>query len=217
MNDLYLALIGDIVESRKIKERENVQRQLQHILDGINCRYCDYIVSKFVITVGDELQGLLLPQAPVYRIISTILEKLYPVKLRFGLGFGFLSTGIINKEMAIGMDGPAFYLAREAVNRAHRCKGYAIAFRSDVIPSSDEADINTYLGLLAVIRNLWNNKFLQIVEFLRMDLKQVEIANKMQVSQPYISELIKQAHWREVKILEEQVGRQLFKHLKYNK
>lgn len=99
-------MIGDIIKSRKLVDRNDVQLSLQDLLDNINEEYNYAIASKFLITLGDEFQGLLKPDAPVYEIISYIVEGMHPVQLRFGLGFGTLSTPL--KETAFGMDGPVF-------------------------------------------------------------------------------------------------------------
>ena len=55
----YIAIIGDIKKSKKIKEREIFQNQLNSILKKVNQLYSSSISSKFTITLGDEFQGLL--------------------------------------------------------------------------------------------------------------------------------------------------------------
>ena len=68
-----------------------------------------------MITLGDEFQGLLNNPAYAIEIVKYIQRELYPVKLRFGIGIGEISTEI-NQKAAIGADGPAFYAAREIIN-----------------------------------------------------------------------------------------------------
>lgn len=198
MQDIYLAMIGDIIGSRKLSDRNEAQLKLQEVLDLVNEKYGEYILSNFTITIGDEMQGLLKPNAPVYDILVNILEENYPVKIRFGLGLGRLTTDNINREMSIGMDGPAFYLAREAIEKAHKQKGYSIVFKSEIHDSTKEEEINVTLGLLSIIRNLWNERFLSIIKLLRVGMKQKDIADELGVSQPYISELVNKSYWKEV-------------------
>ena len=111
----YLAIIGDIVDSKKItgEQRKLVQNRLEATLDSVNQQYRDYIVSDFLITLGDEFQGLLRPNAPLYEIISRVVEGINTeryqekfVEVRFGIGLGRILTEI--KKVALGMDGPAF-------------------------------------------------------------------------------------------------------------
>lgn len=80
----------------------------------MNSIYNNDISAKFLITLGDEFQGLLEITAPILEMIKYIQREIYPIKLRFGVGIGNVST-LINHEAAIGADGPAFYAAREMI------------------------------------------------------------------------------------------------------
>lgn len=207
MGGLYVAVIGDIVKSRQLVNRNEVQLLFQSLLEKINNEYSQAIASKFLITLGDEFQGLLTPDAPVYEIISSIMESVHPVQVRFGLGFGALSTHL--SETALGMDGPVFYFARDALNTARSRKGYSIAFKSDVLNENEENAINAMLELLSVIRKLWSKKFLKIITLLREGKTQSEIAQNFDFTQPYISELVGKAYWSEVVELEKRVSQLL--------
>lgn len=50
-----------------------------------------------MITLGDEFQGLLNNPAYAIEIVKYIQRELYPVKLRFGIGIGEISTEINQK------------------------------------------------------------------------------------------------------------------------
>ena len=110
----YYAIIGDIKRSKKNENRCEIQEKLKKILDNVNSIYNNDISAKFLITLGDEFQGLLEITAPILEIIKYIQREIYPIKLRFGVGIGNVST-LINHEAAIGADGPAFYAAREMI------------------------------------------------------------------------------------------------------
>lgn len=110
----YYAIIGDIKRFKKIENRCEIQEKLKKILDNVNSIYNNDISAKFLITLGDEFQGLLEITAPILEIIKYIQREIYPIKLRFGVGIGNVST-LINHEAAIGADGPAFYAAREMI------------------------------------------------------------------------------------------------------
>ena len=110
----YYAIIGDIKRFKKIENRCEIQEKLKKILDNVNSIYNNDISAKFLITLGDEFQGLLEITAPILEIIKYIQREIYPIKLRFGVVIGNVST-LINHEAAIGADGPAFYAAREMI------------------------------------------------------------------------------------------------------
>lgn len=50
----YFAVIGDIIDSKKINNRYQVQKTLETCLNDLNNEYQAVLVSKFSITLGDE-------------------------------------------------------------------------------------------------------------------------------------------------------------------
>lgn len=200
----YVGIIGDIVGSRKLENRAEVQAKLNKLLDRVNDTYSSFIASKFLITIGDEFQGLLYPSAPIYEIISLITDSIYPVQFRFGVGYGSITTSI--EEKAIGMDGPAFYSAREAISIAGNRIGHSIAFRSSILRRVEVDAINTTFHSLSVIRKLWKDNFFKVLTLLREGKTQTEIANELKITQPYVSKLMKNAYWVEVEELEKKIG-----------
>ena len=48
----YLAIIGDLVDSKKIIDREMIQNNLVAVLVYINEKYSQFIISKFLIKLG---------------------------------------------------------------------------------------------------------------------------------------------------------------------
>ncbi len=112
----YVAIIGDIKSSKTINKRNQIQEKLNIILKHINETYSPDIAAKFIITLGDEFQGLLKNYDHILDIAKYIQREMYPVNLRFGIGFGKIYTDIFC-EAAIGSDGPAYYAAREMVKQ----------------------------------------------------------------------------------------------------
>src|SRR5665647_1997112 len=112
---MYFVIIGDIIDSKKVIDRSLLQDKLNSILKKINECFEQEIASNFIITLGDEFQGVLLSSKNLLKIIDLIDFQLYPVKVRFGIGIGTISTKI-NKEMSLGADGPAYYNARKMIN-----------------------------------------------------------------------------------------------------
>ena len=103
-----------MVKSRQSADRAKLQRRLQDVLDELNDRYEADLRSKFLITVGDEFQGLLRRGENLPRMLA-ILTAEVPNPIRFGIGAGVLSTDA--GEFAIGSDGPAWHNARAALER----------------------------------------------------------------------------------------------------
>jgi hypothetical protein len=109
-----IALIGDIVSSKKIADREKTQEKLQSILDSLNSKRDKHLISPYTITLGDEFQALFSQADDLFLDAFLILQAIYPEKIRFSYGIGTIETKI-NQEYAIGMDGPAFYNARTGI------------------------------------------------------------------------------------------------------
>jgi hypothetical protein len=80
------------------------------------------LLSPCTITLGDEYQAVYRDADTLFQDAWLVLEKVYPEKVRFSLGLGTLTTPV-NPEQAIGMDGPAFHAAREAMQPAFKRSG----------------------------------------------------------------------------------------------
>ena len=120
---MYLALIADVIDSKMVQERFDLQKQLEKTLQTMNELFGEFIASNFTLTLGDEFQGLLKADAPVFQIIDTLRSELTPTQLRFGIGLGEIVTDI-DPLQSIGADGPAYWNARAAINLVHQKNDY---------------------------------------------------------------------------------------------
>lgn len=160
---MYYAIIGDIKESKKLENRGEIQKKLKNVLTNINDIYCESIVAKFLITLGDEFQGLLKDAVNILDIVKYIQREMYPVELRFGVGIGEIYTEI-DSQAAIGADGPAFYAARNAIVEIHEQEKKIKKQSSDIQIQLYEKNyfevkqINIMLSLLKTIEDGWNEK-----------------------------------------------------------
>ena len=188
----YIAIIGDIVESRKLENREEVQTRLKNVLHQINETYQTQLASKFVVTLGDEFQGLLLSGENVLDIIQQITREMYPVRIRFGIGLGEITTAI-NEEMSIGADGPGYYNARSAVEflkesekkRQMRPAHIRIEAQGDNTATTDM--LNTICSLMAAVEDSWSDRQREVIwDMLKHQDGQKAVAERMEISQPSV-------------------------------
>lgn len=152
---MYLALIADVIDSKMVQERFNLQKQLEKTLRKMNELFGDYLASCFTLTLGDEFQALLKVDAPVFQIIDTLRSELSPTQLRFGIGLGEIATAI-DPLQSIGADGPAYWNARAAINLVHQKNDYGntqIYFSS----GNDSKDllVNALIATGEAIRSGW--------------------------------------------------------------
>ncbi|HPF88778.1 MAG TPA: SatD family protein, partial [Candidatus Limiplasma sp.] len=110
----FVVIIGDIKGSKKLINRNAVQKQLRELLGAINQTFQATVASDFRITLGDEFQGLLYCGKPVAHILDRIEREMFPVKIRFGIGVGEITTDIRSSTTEI--DGPAYNLARDMID-----------------------------------------------------------------------------------------------------
>lgn len=88
---------------------------------------------------------------------------MYPIRVRFGVGVGEISTKI-DKKAAIGADGSTFYAARDMIGFLHEQEKQLKNQSADIQisfydqASFDRIQINTMLSLVKVIEDSWTEK-----------------------------------------------------------
>ncbi|WP_161980675.1 SatD family protein [Streptococcus sp. S784/96/1] len=172
---VYIAIIGDVIDSKKLTTRSAVQDSLRLVLDDLNQVYADSLVSPFTLTLGDEFQALLHPHASVFQMIDSIRIKLYPVTIRFGIGIGEIVTAI-NPLRSIGADGPAYWNARSAIAYVHDKNDYGVTnIRVSIGDSSSENDqlVNAVLAMGEFIYAKWTDKHRDMLKVL-LETKQYD-------------------------------------------
>ena len=154
---MYLALIADVIDSKMVQERFDLQKQLEITLQKINGLFADYLASCFTLTLGDEFQALLKVDAPIFQIIDTLRSELTPTQLRFGIGLGEIVTEI-DPLQSIGADGPAYWNARAAINFVHQKNDYGstqIYFSSG--KENQDFFVNALIASGEAIRSGWRD------------------------------------------------------------
>jgi hypothetical protein len=193
---MYIALIGDMINSRKLNNRMEVQNRLQTLLSDINGMYSEDIESNFLITLGDEFQGLLKSPNHILSIIDYLQFKLHPIKIRFGIGIGTITTKI-NKSMALGADGPAYHYARDMINQIKTIENSKLSGSNNIMFYSDNQSnifklINTNLQLCTLIENTWTEKQRVLLEKILLENKnQTEAAKELHITQSSVQRRLK--------------------------
>ena len=192
----FAAVIGDIKDSRHLENRKEVQVHLQEILDRLNEKYKDHIVSKFLITLGDEFQGLLCGGEHILDMVNEIRMEMYPVRLRFGIGFGQITTDI-KSEMALGADGPGYYRASEAVEllkereKKNRPVLAELCLRLDEKDQEKEILLNTVFDLMYVVESGWTERQRETIwDMLLYGDGQQNTARRLSISQPTVQKAL---------------------------
>lgn len=188
----YIAIIGDIVDSKKIANRNEVQSKYKEAIENINKKYNEDIEAKFSISLGDEFQGLLKTGENVINIITDIELALHPVKIRFGIGVGDVNTNI-NKESTFEVDGSAYHRARKMIGSIEDKKNRNTESYSNILISSsdDKVDIdellNTILSVSSALKSKWTDRQIEIISaYLENEKNQYQTASALNISQPSV-------------------------------
>lgn len=153
-----IALIGDVVRSRRVSNRRGLQARLSRALGEVS-RNNRCLASPYTLTLGDEFQAVYRRADRVVADILDLLVSIHPVQARFSLGVGSLSTPI-NPEQALGMDGPAFHRARAAMEALKREKGL---WRIAAEPVETWRPVNHVLAYVGHHAGGWDRNRLRIL------------------------------------------------------
>ncbi len=131
------AVTVDIVGSRRIRDREAAQRDLDAALARV-AGDLPVAVEPLHPIVGDELQGV-YPDLDA-ALCATLLLQLAlrdGIECRFGIGLG--AVGVIPSASGDISDGPGWWAAREALETVERLARRAAPSARTRVASSDEA------------------------------------------------------------------------------
>jgi hypothetical protein len=202
-----IVLIGDLISSRKIKKREEAQKNLLKIFNKLNKNEQE-IASPLTITLGDEFQAVYAKANPIFNHIWQIILALYPEKIRFSLGVGEINTKI-NRKQAIGMDGPAFYNARKGLNELKHSP-----FIFNITADSEIGLIRQSLFLVSHFSYDWKETRLKVLTLMNENTSVNEIAARLQITDKAVYKNIDAGGLNVVKKLLKEISEVLNEHLK---
>ncbi|MFS8639322.1 MAG: SatD family protein [Symbiobacteriaceae bacterium] len=201
----YWAVIGDLARSRRIRHRAEFQRRLETLLDQVNRRFTTGLVSRWVVTAGDEFQALYVHPEGLVQAVHFLCEEIWPQRARFGVGYGGLATAL--KDEAVGMDGPAFYAARAALEEAKRGR-YLVRVAVALGPGRPRHPRDSY-PMAGAVSDIWDlvAKVVQgrhrseqaVARWYRELGKQVLVAERLGISQGAVSKSLARGLYLETK------------------
>jgi hypothetical protein len=197
---IVIALVGDVVASRRIDDRSDFNAALARTIDWLNQRNSN-LLSPYTITLGDEIQAVYAGANGLFKDASAFLAAVYPHRMRFSYGVGKLVTPI-NPEQAIGMDGPAFYHARDGMD-ALKKEEYLFHIVGDGLHRP--ALLNHALRLIAHNARKWNQTRWQTLALLYAGMSVQEIAEYTDLTVQSIYKTIRAGALHEIIALLDQI------------
>jgi hypothetical protein len=152
--DNAVVIIGDVCGSRKmaINERYEGQLFIKSTIIQVNEKLSTIIEAPFMITRGDEFQGVLRNLRSALEIMLEFERLLFPLQLRYGIGKGQIQK--MGSKIPIEMDGPAFHRADEALTQVKKRKQF-IQCKTGI--THNDLLVNTVFYLTSAIKSRWNH------------------------------------------------------------
>ncbi|TVQ14329.1 MAG: hypothetical protein EA364_04630 [Balneolaceae bacterium] len=175
-----IVLIGDLIESRKLSDRERstTQSDLNKVLDQIN-RDTNGILSPWTITLGDEFQAVYRSGGHLFLHLWMVMAAIHPIYARFSISTGTITTPI-NRRQAIGMDGPAFHAARDGITILRKNEGL---LRVNMHEPEIARVMNASLMLVSKEMLSWNGNRFHILQKLEQGMDVGQIAAGLGLSE----------------------------------
>ncbi len=203
--ELYV-LLGDVVDSRKLNQREYFQKRLNHACTEINQRYKrDLYADMKIIKGADEIRCVLKTVENVYNIMDFVWNEIYPQKMRFVLVRGLIDTSLSNRDIT-QMDGPAFH---HASNMMNSLKKSGLFFEMSLGNDVTDAALKGQVNLIIIIKNSWSSRRREIVRMYEKEGSQKDVADKMGISQQAVSKNLKESMWNKVKLIEKDLKKSM--------
>ena len=192
-----VAVIGDVLGSRDyaLDARVAIQRELETVLEDVAYAYSDVVVSQPVITIGDEFQMLLANADILPDLVWGFATWCPHFSVRFGVGCGELYTPVA--KSAIGMDGPVFHNARQAIEIAKQRQwlgGVFVGFGSEWDPVLDG-----FARLLEHRSGAMTRKQREVVNLLRDGMSQTAIAEQLGISKQSVNDHVNAVDWESLR------------------
>jgi len=202
MKQKLYVILGDVISSSRISDRENFQKRFEETCKEINIRYTNDMYADFKILKGiDEIGGVLSTMSNSYKIITNILERLYPNLMRFVLVLDYIDTSVETRNV-IKMDGPAFHKASDIMSTLKKSKLMFDMYVGDkVIDTAIAGQIN----LILLLKKNWSARQHQIVKEYKISKNQYEVAKNLGITQQAVSKTLNLSMWKEIKNIEEKL------------
>jgi len=194
MKDVEIIIVGDIVNSRK-KFNPKEWNYFHQSIEQINEKFSSSVKIPLTIYSGDSFGGICNDINSAIKIVLAIQEYQRFHKSKIVLIEDEISYGI-DKKNFLTLEGPALWKSK---NKLEILKKNPSFFLADLQNELKTVTINTILNLILSIRNDWNEIEWEVYKLVGLEIKQKKLAGKLNVSQQYISKIMKTSKLKLVK------------------
>lgn len=196
---MYCVISCDIINSKKIIDIDNI---LKNKIKDINEKYSENnFITKFTLSRGDEIQGVVKYDENIFSNIRKIRYALYPIKLRIGIGIG--NIGEINFENSWEMNGEAFHNAREALEKISKEKETTTYFYGSEMERLEL--LNSFYLLVDKIVEKWSEKSWEAAIIYEEEKTIRATAEKINIKEQSAAQRIETAKIKTILLAEEKI------------
>lgn len=177
----YLAVIGDVVGSKRLKSRAAFQRTLAAVLAEVSAGNPS-LASPYTLTLGDEFQAVYRRAEGLFADLGRIRAACLPAEVRLSVAAGRIVTAI-NPAQALGMDGPAFHVARERIERLKQ-EGGRFSLAGDL--PGDDVTREAAVALLSSWTDDWKANRWSVLLGRLQERPVAQLAAELGISEPAV-------------------------------
>jgi len=193
----YIAIIGDIKDSKKLKHRKSSQLYFSEVLDQLNQEYKQDLAAKFTVSMGDAFQGLLKDSSHLMTLLFQLELKMAPIEVRMGIGLGEVETKI-HPENSLLIDGSCYHRARSMIEQIEKSEKQYAKSKSNILLSTGggknthyEQLINTVFALQTSLKTNWTERQKQIIKvYLENEKNQYKSAKALDIGQSSVNKAL---------------------------
>ncbi|WP_372950011.1 SatD family protein [Mariniphaga sp.] len=198
MKKKNIIIIGDVIKSSKRFHPDKWENFHQSV-ETINKRFAPELIIPFTVYSGDSFGAVCSDISSAAEIILSMQEIQKYYKSRYVLIEDEISYGV-EKKSFLTLVGPALWKSEDNLNNIKKSKMF---FVSDLQNKLLTITVNTIMNLILSVKNDWNEQEWEVYRNYNEEVKQKELAEKLGITQQYVSKLIKQARLHLIKESEE--------------
>jgi len=205
-NKKFYAVIIDVVESSKVKDRYRLTEKMEKALLKVNEKFQKDCYALFEITRGDEVAAVLKSIENTYDIISLINEIISPEIIRTVIVYDELNAGLKSHRSSV-IDGPAFYKANKLMQNLKKTQK---TFTLKTSGNDRDRMIESLINLLLWQWDNFTDKQKRIIRLYQKYRNQKKVAEKIQRTQQQVQSTLETCRWELVNNAESTL-REMFK------
>jgi len=192
-------LLADVIESTGISDRSEFRDDLLDGIQTVNTEYdSDLHVEYGLIKGVDEFGAVLSDLRNLYEMISTLLDRVHPVRIRFAVAAGTVDIDPDSDDIG-EMDGPAFHDADRLI---HEVESDGLYIYIDTNSPVDILVANN-INLLLMQREQWTAHQVDAVRAYERSGTQSDAADRLGVRQQAVSKALNAIDYHETKLVRE--------------